>query len=288
VGKKDLTFSNGPRQRYCPREILPTVKVEDAPESTRPSSSSGGIEADRREPRVAPSKEEKKKDDRRYEDDGYEEEEDDGEVEEEDEEDDDDGDGEYVFRSGRSNAHSLYSSGQRTLRSHSSNRTRYNPHPCYGSSSNDPQQQPYLQAGYTRRTTEDNPLAPGPPTADYSNSNKMASPPEPPQPLPRRRARPSNALPVPIPVPNLIKKSRGRRVPTIASLDRKRGGSSSSFHDGDLKRAGSGKVLRTYTCRVQGCGKCFARGEHLKRHVRSIHTYEKRMVFFLFFSLFSY
>lgn len=30
-----------------------------------------------------------------------------------------------------------------------------------------------------------------------------------------------------------------------------------------------------YLCDVEGCGKCFARGEHLKRHVRSIHTYEK-------------
>lgn len=33
---------------------------------------------------------------------------------------------------------------------------------------------------------------------------------------------------------------------------------------------------RTYMCKVPGCGKCFVRGEHLKRHVRSIHTYEKR------------
>jgi uncharacterized Zn-finger protein len=29
-------------------------------------------------------------------------------------------------------------------------------------------------------------------------------------------------------------------------------------------------------CQIDGCGKCFARGEHLKRHVRSIHTNEKR------------
>lgn len=27
---------------------------------------------------------------------------------------------------------------------------------------------------------------------------------------------------------------------------------------------------------VPGCGKCFKRSEHLKRHVRSIHTNEKR------------
>ena len=33
---------------------------------------------------------------------------------------------------------------------------------------------------------------------------------------------------------------------------------------------------RTYMCEVPGCGKCFVRGEHLKRHVRSIHTWDKR------------
>jgi hypothetical protein len=34
---------------------------------------------------------------------------------------------------------------------------------------------------------------------------------------------------------------------------------------------------RAYICQVAGCNKRFARGEHLKRHVRSIHTNEKRM-----------
>jgi hypothetical protein len=33
---------------------------------------------------------------------------------------------------------------------------------------------------------------------------------------------------------------------------------------------------RTYACQVEGCGKLFHRGEHLKRHIRSIHTHEKR------------
>ncbi|KAJ7173305.1 hypothetical protein C8R46DRAFT_867130, partial [Mycena filopes] len=32
---------------------------------------------------------------------------------------------------------------------------------------------------------------------------------------------------------------------------------------------------RAFVCSVEGCGKGFVRGEHLKRHVRSIHTYEK-------------
>ncbi|KAL4259363.1 Zf-C2H2 Zinc finger, C2H2 type [Pleurotus pulmonarius] len=94
----------------------------------------------------------------------------------------------------------------------------------------------------------------------------------------KRRARQATPLPVPIPVPNLTKKSRGRRVPTVAALqrgrssDRTRGGSSMS----DGAAAGSkASASRMYTCTVAGCGKCFARGEHLKRHVRSIHTYEK-------------
>ncbi|EPS94754.1 hypothetical protein FOMPIDRAFT_1133812 [Fomitopsis schrenkii] len=72
--------------------------------------------------------------------------------------------------------------------------------------------------------------------------------------LPLRRVAP------PVPVPNLTKKSRGRRVPTAASV---------------LIEDQAEKARRTYMCDVDGCGKCFARGEHLKRHVRSIHTNEK-------------
>lgn len=67
----------------------------------------------------------------------------------------------------------------------------------------------------------------------------------------------------PVPVPNLIKKSRGRRVPTEAETDELNGGPSSK--------------TRMFRCDVLGCGKCFLRGEHLKRHIRSIHTHEKRL-----------
>lgn len=57
----------------------------------------------------------------------------------------------------------------------------------------------------------------------------------------------------PVPVPHLIKKSRGRRVP-----------------EPDEARE------RTHICAVPGCSKSFARAEHLKRHVISLHTHEKR------------
>jgi len=72
--------------------------------------------------------------------------------------------------------------------------------------------------------------------------------------LPRSRAT------LPTPIPNLTKKSRGRRVPTQESS----------------RTTTDQKATRLYVCQVEGCGKCFQRGEHLKRHIRSIHTHEKR------------
>lgn len=39
-----------------------------------------------------------------------------------------------------------------------------------------------------------------------------------------------------------------------------------------------GKSGKVYTCKVPGCGKLFKRSEHLKRHIRSIHTNEKPYV----------
>jgi hypothetical protein len=35
---------------------------------------------------------------------------------------------------------------------------------------------------------------------------------------------------------------------------------------------------RAHVCAVPGCSKSFARAEHLKRHVLSLHTHEKRML----------
>ena len=86
-----------------------------------------------------------------------------------------------------------------------------------------------------------------------------------------RGSRPRGTLPIPI--PNLTKKSRGRRVPT------KLGGGNSTINDTDQTDT------RMYVCKVESCRKCFHRGEHLKRHIRSIHTHEKRE--FEVFSTFS-
>lgn len=68
-----------------------------------------------------------------------------------------------------------------------------------------------------------------------------------------QRTGPRKRIPPPAPVPHLIKKSRGRRVP-----------------EPDEARE------RAHICAVPGCSKSFARAEHLKRHVISLHTHEKR------------
>jgi hypothetical protein len=65
-------------------------------------------------------------------------------------------------------------------------------------------------------------------------------------------------LEIPIPVPGLTKNSRGRGVPTKEP-------DSVIYIDG----------TRTFWCSVKDCNKLFARGEHLKRHIKSIHTHDK-------------
>jgi hypothetical protein len=82
-------------------------------------------------------------------------------------------------------------------------------------------------------------------------------------PPPRRRRHHDISLPTPI--PNLTKKSRGRKVPVSS-------GEPVYARSKDKSKKGT----RTYTCHVNGCSKCFVRSEHLKRHIRSIHTNDKR------------
>lgn len=111
-----------------------------------------------------------------------------------------------------------------------------------------------------------------------------------------RRKRISN-IPLPIPVPNLTKKSRGRKVPSFpADLASSYGydASAESSPSGYASREGTSKRAtlrgrrvptmvggpsleeRPFVCEVSDCNKRFVRGEHLKRHVRSIHTLDKR------------
>ncbi|KAI9510753.1 hypothetical protein F5148DRAFT_976212, partial [Russula earlei] len=68
-------------------------------------------------------------------------------------------------------------------------------------------------------------------------------------------AAPRKRIPPPVTVPHLIKKSRGRRVPESDEAQE-----------------------RNHVCAVPGCSKSFARAEHLKRHVISLHTHEKPFV----------
>ncbi|KDQ62937.1 hypothetical protein JAAARDRAFT_75549 [Jaapia argillacea MUCL 33604] len=90
---------------------------------------------------------------------------------------------------------------------------------------------------------------------DPSSSSSLATKPE----GGERRGPRTRAAP-PVPVPNLTKRSRGRRVPTDVAVV--------------VEKEGDDKS-RMYVCKVKDCGKCFHRGEHLKRHIRSIHTHEK-------------
>jgi hypothetical protein len=128
------------------------------------------------------------------------------------------------------------------------------------------------------------------------------------------RKKKNQTIPLPVPIPNLNKKSRGRKVPYVAGVKTSGSGSSKSA---EASTEDQGSVLsfvadtetrmttssrsrrktargptpvtsvnlagdRTYVCAVPGCGKCFVRGEHLKRHVRSIHTHDKRKFRFPF------
>lgn len=149
---------------------------------------------------------------------------------------DDDGDGDFVPHMRTT------SKNTRSLRSRSfsgRNSARYHP---YGSALPQPAPKRATKSPLIAAST----LTPG-------SSSQVKS---------RKNAR---SLPVPVPVPNLTKKSRGRRVPTVNNT----GGS------GRARGYSDPLGSRIYLCDISGCGKCFARGEHLKRHIRSIHTNEK-------------
>ncbi|GAA5839807.1 hypothetical protein JCM11251_001220 [Rhodosporidiobolus azoricus] len=74
------------------------------------------------------------------------------------------------------------------------------------------------------------------------------------------------------------KRSRGRRPPSTPDLDVDVEDPNKDPSEAQLEYVGrtkTGKPRKVFLCKVPGCGKCFKRSEHLKRHVRSIHTNEK-------------
>ena len=80
-----------------------------------------------------------------------------------------------------------------------------------------------------------------------------------PAPKTKGNKRRGTKLEIPVPVPGLTKNRRGRCVPkkTEVVLD-----------DGS----------RPFWCHVKDCDKLFNRGEHLKRHILSIHTDDRREI----------
>lgn len=92
-------------------------------------------------------------------------------------------------------------------------------------------------------------------------------------------------VPPPLPVPNLTKRSRGRKVPILVPPAAAAMTTGKAPATPAATPPPGGANGRIYVCTVKGCSKCFARREHLKRHVRSIHTNEKRTFPLYFFPL---
>ncbi|ORY79293.1 hypothetical protein BCR35DRAFT_96626 [Leucosporidium creatinivorum] len=76
------------------------------------------------------------------------------------------------------------------------------------------------------------------------------------------------------------KRSRGRRPPSTPDLLLGLNGEDPNLNpsEAQIRYCGltkTGKPKKIFLCKVPDCGKVFRRSEHLKRHVRSIHTDEK-------------
>jgi hypothetical protein len=76
------------------------------------------------------------------------------------------------------------------------------------------------------------------------------------------------------------KRSRGRMVPTIPTKDvegeeEDEGESVGRKLRKTSRRADPLPTGRSHVCLVEGCGKCFRRREHLKRHTASLHSEQR-------------
>ena len=185
---------------------------------------------------------------------------DDNEEEEEDHEYEDKTDGEFVVRGARRGSAASSSCSVRQTRRRMELDPRYNPYDYHS---------PTTEESTVRTRRSSSNTASSSTSISYSPSTTTPSSEKP-------RPKPQSILPTPIPVPNLTKKSRGRRVPTASSQDLRKAAVVHDPYVGASSRNRGSKGSRSHMCKVPGCGKCFARGEHLKRHVRSIHTHEKR------------
>lgn len=114
-----------------------------------------------------------------------------------------------------------------------------------------------------------------PPSNSSSTSASTSNPTDPINPNPLTTGNRRTRVPPPLPVPNLTKRSRGRKVPVLTPPAAAVNAGKAPAAPAAAPPAG-GANGRIYVCTVKGCSKCFARREHLKRHVRSIHTNEKR------------
>ncbi|KAH8798561.1 hypothetical protein DL96DRAFT_1477374 [Flagelloscypha sp. PMI_526] len=87
---------------------------------------------------------------------------------------------------------------------------------------------------------------------------------------------PLSSAPVAAPRKIVGKSSRGRKVPTLQQhIAESTVGGSGVVGGRKVKVAKTNGGKRNFVCNIDGCGKCFLRSEHLKRHVRSLHSLEK-------------
>ncbi|KAK0241629.1 hypothetical protein EDD85DRAFT_819792 [Armillaria nabsnona] len=83
--------------------------------------------------------------------------------------------------------------------------------------------------------------------------------------------------------------TRGRNVPSTSFDDETLASSETMLSIPFGVRASKTQLAgssRRYICTFEGCGKCFIRGEHLKRHVKGVHLCERRKILTLSYDVY--